>query len=86
VRASAGTLSAASPDELLITTGSGAPFVSHHHGSRWARAQVAGPVTFASYISGSHIVGVASGRLPAFVSSFDNGRTWIRTPFRTPPS
>ena len=84
VRAAAGTLSAASPDELLITTGSGAPFVSHHHGNRWQRAHVAGPVTFAAYISDSHIVGLTGGRSPAFVSSFDNGRTWTHTPFRAP--
>ncbi|HVT20509.1 MAG TPA: hypothetical protein VHE57_03865 [Mycobacteriales bacterium] len=80
VRAEAGTLSAGSPDELMITTGTGAPFVSHHHGHRWARADVRGAVTFAAYISDSHIVGITAGRVPAFVSSFDSGRTWLRTP------
>jgi photosystem II stability/assembly factor-like uncharacterized protein len=83
VRAAAGSLSAGPPDEYLITTEPGAPFVSHHHGNRWTRADVPGTVTFAAYISASHIVGVTNGRLPAFVTSFDNGRTWIRTPFRT---
>jgi photosystem II stability/assembly factor-like uncharacterized protein len=82
VRAGVGTLAAASPDELLITTGAGAPFVSHHHGNRWTRADVGGPVTYAAYVSRSRIVGITGGRVPAFVSSDDNGRTWVRTPFR----
>jgi len=83
VRADVGTLSAGSPDDLLITTGSGAPFVSHHHGNHWARAEVDGAVVLAAYISNSHIVGLTAGRLPAFVTSFDSGRTWTETPFRT---
>ena len=83
VQAGVGTLSAASPDDLLITTGTGAPFVSHHHGNHWTRATVAGAVVFAAYISANHIVGITSGRLPAFVTSFDNGRTWIRSSLQT---
>ena len=39
VRAAAGSLSAGSPNELLITTGTGAPFVSHHHGNNWTRGR-----------------------------------------------
>lgn len=82
VRAAVGTLSAGSPDDLLITTGLGAPYVSHVHGYRWRRADVAGDVTFAAYISNRHIVGLTDGLLPAFVSSIDSGRTWTTTPYR----
>lgn len=81
VRAGVGTLSAGSPDELLITTGTAAPLVSHHHGNHWSRAGVTGAVIFAGYISGSHIVGITGGRAPTFVSSFDAGRTWTQTRF-----
>ncbi|HWC35590.1 MAG TPA: hypothetical protein VG650_12300 [Mycobacteriales bacterium] len=83
VQAGVGTLSAGSPDELLITTGSGAPFVSHHHGHHWARAGVPGAVTFAAYISSSHIVGITADHVPAFVTSFDSGRTWTETALRS---
>ncbi len=85
VRAAAGTLSAGSPDDLLITTGTTPPFVSHHHGSHWARADVTGAVIFAAYISGAHIVGVTAGRVPTFVTSFDAGHTWLQAPFRPAP-
>jgi photosystem II stability/assembly factor-like uncharacterized protein len=81
VQAAVGTLSAGSPDDLIITTGTGAPYVTHHHGHRWIRGDVAGAVTFASYISDRHIVGVTGGAEPAFVTSLDNGRTWTQTPF-----
>lgn len=81
VQAGVGTLSAGSPDELIITNGSTAPYVSHHHGNRWIRAALNGAVTFAAYISDTHIVGITSGRLPTFVTSFDGGRTWTQTPF-----
>ncbi|MGN6474932.1 MAG: hypothetical protein ACTHK4_14955 [Mycobacteriales bacterium] len=80
VRAGVGTLSAGSPDDLMITTGTAPPFISHHHGNRWSRAGVTGPVVFAAYISGSHVVGVTDGRGPTFVTSFDAGRTWTQTP------
>ncbi|HVV76074.1 MAG TPA: hypothetical protein VHC43_08570 [Mycobacteriales bacterium] len=86
VQAAVGTLSAGSPDELLITAPSGAPYVSHHHGNHWARATLDGSVILAAYISNSHIVGLTGGPLPAFVTSFDNGRTWVETPFRADPS
>jgi hypothetical protein len=83
VRAGAGTLSAGSPDDLLITTGTAAPFVSHHHGNHWTRAGVTGAVTFAAYISGTHVVGITAGPVPTFVTSFDGGHTWAQTPFAT---
>ena len=81
VRAAVGTLSAGSPNDLLITTGLGAPYITHAHGHRWARAAVDGAVTFAAYISRQHIVGVTSGAAPAFVSSQNSGRTWTATAF-----
>jgi photosystem II stability/assembly factor-like uncharacterized protein len=82
VRAAVGTLSAGSPDDLLITTGTAAPYISHRHGFRWTRAAVDGVVTFAAFISKLHIVGVTSGDEPAFVSSENSGRTWSETPLR----
>jgi photosystem II stability/assembly factor-like uncharacterized protein len=82
VQAAAGTLSAGSPDQLVVTTGLGAPYVSHHHGNHWARAAVDGAVTFASYITGLQIVGITGGSEPAFVTSENGGRTWFETPFR----
>lgn len=81
VRAGVGTLSAGSPDDLMITTGTTPPFVSHHHGNHWSRAELRGAVTFAAYISGSHVVGITGGRRATFVTSFDAGRTWTQTPF-----
>jgi hypothetical protein len=82
VRAAVGTLSAGTANDLLVTTGLGAPYVTHVHGHRWNRADVPGIVTFAAYISDSHIVGLTSGTLPAFVTSYDGGRTWSETPYR----
>jgi photosystem II stability/assembly factor-like uncharacterized protein len=81
VRAAVGTLSAGTADNLLVTTGLGAPFITHVHGHRWTRAAVPGAVTFAAYISDSHIVGLTSGALPAFVTSYDSGRTWSETAY-----
>jgi photosystem II stability/assembly factor-like uncharacterized protein len=82
VQAAVGTLSAGSPDELVVTTGLGAPYVSHHHGNHWSKASVDGSVIFAAYISDLHIVGITGGEHPAFVSSTNGGRTWFETPFR----
>jgi photosystem II stability/assembly factor-like uncharacterized protein len=82
VRATVGTLSAGSPDDLLITNGTAAPFVTHHHGHSWKQADVPGAVIFAAYINNRHIVGVTGGELPAFVASEDRGTTWFETGFR----
>jgi photosystem II stability/assembly factor-like uncharacterized protein len=72
VSASAGTF-----EDLVITTGDGAPYVTFDHGQHWKRAATGkGPVTFAAYISRTRIVGIRAGADPAFVSSNDNGRTW----------
>ncbi len=82
VQAGVGTLSAGSPDELLVTSAKGTSFVSHHHGNRWVRADLDGTVLLAAYISRSHVVGLTGGRTPTFISSFDSGRTWTQTPLR----
>jgi photosystem II stability/assembly factor-like uncharacterized protein len=82
VRAAVGTLSAGTANDLLVTTGLGAPYITHVHGHRWSRADVPGIVTFAAYISDSHIVGLTSGTLPAFVTSYDGGRSWSETAYR----
>ncbi|HVW80131.1 MAG TPA: hypothetical protein VHB69_04225 [Mycobacteriales bacterium] len=82
VRAAVGTLSAGSANHLLVTTGLGAPYLTYSHGHRWLPADIRGVVSFAAYISSSHIVGVTSGMAPGFVSSDDGGRTWIETPYR----
>jgi photosystem II stability/assembly factor-like uncharacterized protein len=82
VQASVGSLSAGTPDDLILTTGIGAPFVSHHHGNHWRRAPVDGDVTFAAFISGQHVVAITDGTQPAFVASDNGGRTWFETPFR----
>ncbi|HWA66719.1 MAG TPA: hypothetical protein VG899_10175 [Mycobacteriales bacterium] len=82
VRAAVGTLSAGTADDLLVTTGLGAPYLTYVHGHRWTRADVPGIVTFAAYISPSHIVGVTSDTSPAFVTSYDSGRTWSEVPYR----
>jgi photosystem II stability/assembly factor-like uncharacterized protein len=81
VRAAVGTLSAGTANDLLVTTGLGAPYITHVHGHRWSRADVPGAVSFAAYISDTHIVGLTSGMLPAFVTSDDGGRTWSETPY-----
>jgi photosystem II stability/assembly factor-like uncharacterized protein len=81
VRAGVGTLSAGTPNDLLLTTGVGAPYVSHVHGNHWVRAPVDGAVIFAAFISNSHVVGLTGGRDPAFVFSDDFGRTWMETFF-----
>lgn len=85
VRASAGTLSAGSPDDLIVTNGVGAPYVSHRAGNHWIRASVDGPVIFAAFISNLHIVGITGGAHPAFVASENRGHTWFETPFRRKP-
>ncbi len=80
--AATATLSAGTWDHLIITTGIGAPYVSFDHGQDWQRAATGnGPVTFAAYISTTHIVGIRDGRHPAFLSSVDAGRHWTATPF-----
>jgi len=82
VKASATTLSAGTFNHLIITTGTGAPWVTFDDGQHWRRADTGtGPVTFAAYISPTHIVGIRAGSTPAFITSYDSGRHWTATPF-----
>jgi photosystem II stability/assembly factor-like uncharacterized protein len=82
VQAGVGTLSAGTPDDLILTTGVGAPYVSHHHGNHWTRAPVDGAVIFAAFISDQHLVGITGGLHPSFVTSDNSGLTWFETPFQ----
>jgi photosystem II stability/assembly factor-like uncharacterized protein len=82
VTASGATLSAGTWNHLIITTGVGAPYVTFDDGTHWKRATTGdAPVTFAAYISPTHIVGIRGGPDPAYMSSYDSGRTWTATPF-----
>jgi photosystem II stability/assembly factor-like uncharacterized protein len=82
VTAATATLSAGTWNHLVITTGVGAPYVTFDDGQHWRHAATgSGPVTFAAYISTTHIVGIRGGRRPAFLSSDDAGRHWTATPF-----
>lgn len=83
VRAGVATLAAGISDDLVITTGVGPPYVSTDAGYTWTKASIpgAGPVTFAAFISDSHVVGLSAGATPGFVSSSDAGRTWTVTRF-----
>jgi photosystem II stability/assembly factor-like uncharacterized protein len=82
VTASATTLSAGTFDHLIITTGTGPPWVTFDDGQHWRRADTGtAPVVFAAYISPTHIVGIRGGDQPAFVTSYDSGHTWSATPF-----
>jgi photosystem II stability/assembly factor-like uncharacterized protein len=84
VRAGVGTLAASTfGEDLIITTGTSAPYVSTDYGHSWTLVPIkdAGPVTFAAFISGSHVVGLSGGAKPGFVSSYDSGVNWSFTPF-----
>jgi photosystem II stability/assembly factor-like uncharacterized protein len=82
VTAAVATLSAGTWNHLIVTTGVGAPYVTFDDGQHWRHAATGpGPVTFAAYISTTHIVGIRGGRQPAFLSSEDAGRHWTATPF-----
>lgn len=82
VSAAVATLSAGTWNHLIVTTGVGPPYVTFDGGQHWQPADTgAGPVTFAAYISTSHIVGIRGGRRPAFLSSQDAGRHWTAVAF-----
>ena len=82
VTASIATLSAGTFDHLIITTGTGAPWVTFDDGQHWRRADTGtAPVVFAAYISETHIVGLQGGSTPSFIRSYDSGRTWSASPF-----
>lgn len=83
------TLSAGSPDDLLIGTSWGGAQVTHNGGRSWAGVAPSGArLSFVGFIDINHVVAVtdpAGAATGSFATSYDSGRTWTLTHFPAAP-